>query len=143
MGYNKRETAQYCGLSQRQLEPRLQRALDEVRAYYDPSFVLPPDTCPNGHERTEENIQVTKEGHKRCRLCIKAYEDKRRARVKEQRAAVRAAKPKILKTHCKRDHEIRGIRPDGKRYCKVCNYLRQKGVEPGPGSKIWEWDQPK
>lgn len=143
MGYNKRETSQHCGITQRQLDTRLERALDEVRAYYDPSFVLPPDTCPNGHEKTEENATYTKEGHRRCSLCIKAYEDKRRARVKAQRAEARANKPKILKSHCKRNHEIRGIRPDGKRYCKVCNYMRSRGAEPGPDSKIWEWDQPK
>jgi RNA polymerase sigma factor (sigma-70 family) len=145
MGYNKRETSQHMGISQRQLDTRLERALAEVRAYYDPTFVLPADTCPNGHEKTEENAVYNAEGHRRCRLCIKAYEDKRRARVKEQRAAARAAKaPKPLSKNCKRGHEIRGIRPgNGKRYCKVCNYLRQKGVEPGPDSKIWEWDQPK
>jgi RNA polymerase sigma factor (sigma-70 family) len=145
MGYNKRETSQHCGITQRQLDTRLTRALEEVRAYYDPSFVLPPDTCPNGHEKTEENATYTKEGHRRCRLCIKAYEDKRRAKVKADRAAARAAKPKVLKSHCKREHEIRGIRPDGKRYCKVCNYMRGKGngSEPPQGSKIWEWDQPK
>jgi RNA polymerase sigma factor (sigma-70 family) len=143
MGYNKRETSQWMGISQRQLDTRMARALDEVRAYWDPTFELPQDECPNGHPKTEENTKVTKEGHKRCALCIKAYEDKRRARVKEQRAAARAAKPKVLKSHCKRDHEIRGIRPDGRRYCKVCNYLKNTGKEPAPDSKVWVWDQPK
>lgn len=142
MGYNKRETSQCMGISQRQLDTRLQRALDEVRAVYDPSFTLPPETCPNGHERTADNLLVTKEGHKRCKACIKAYEDKRRAKVKADRAKVRAERgPKTLKTHCKRGHEIRGLRGDGKRYCKVCNYINTRGKEPAPDSKIWEWDK--
>ena len=145
MGYNKRETSQFIGITQRQLDTRLQRALDEVRAYYDVNFVLPPDTCPNGHEKTEENARYTSEGHRRCKPCIAAYEDKRRAKVKAERAAARAAKPQVLKTHCKRGHEIRGLRRgDGKRYCKVCNYMRSHdGNLPKDGSKIYEWDQPK
>jgi RNA polymerase sigma factor (sigma-70 family) len=144
MGYNKRETSQYMGITQRQLDTRLERALAEVRAWYaGEEFVVPPEMCPNGHEKTEENTVTNAEGHRRCRLCIQRYEDKRRAKIKEQRAAARANRPKFRKTHCKRNHEIRGIRPDGKRYCKVCNYMRSRGEEPGPNSKIWEWDQPK
>lgn len=145
MGYNKRESSQYMGISQRMFDTRLERALAEVRAYYDDGYTLPPEACPNGHPKTEENTRVTKEGHRRCALCIASYEEKRRIRVKEQRAAARAAKPKVVKTRCKRDHEIRGIRPDGKRYCKVCNYMRGRGqgMEPPADSKIWNWDQPK
>lgn len=147
MGYNKRETSQHCGISQRQLDTRLQRALDEARAYYDPSFVLPVETCPNGHEKTDENVTVTKEGHRRCRLCIKAYADKRNARVKADRARAREGKEKAVKTHCKRGHEIRGIRRSfkhgPKRYCKVCNFINTMGKEPTPDSKVWEWDEPK
>lgn len=53
---------------------------------------------------------------------------------------------RAVATHCKANHEIRGIRKSsGKRYCKICNSLR---CNPGrieadiaPDSKLWSWDE--
>lgn len=67
-------------------------------------------------------------------------------RTYPNRRKPRVLKPRPQKTHCTKNHELRGYRPSsGKRYCKICNNLR---THPGKTeadipetSKLWAWDK--
>jgi len=99
------------------------------------------EQCVNGHKRTPENTKVFTNvngtSSKRCMICQEATRKRQAARRKPR-------KPREVKTHCKRDHEIRGYKSN-RRYCKICNYMsaypNKTEADIPPESALWKWDE--
>lgn len=132
LGYSLVECSQILGITQKIFYTRMAKAKDEIRAIMDPDFAAEyhkepePPKCRNGHEKPDTG---------RCKECIQNYEKRRAGRKKGVKVE---RKPR---THCKRDHEIRGFK-SGRPYCKVCNYMSQNPDKEIPEtSKLWLWDE--
>lgn len=145
LGYTGLEIAKHLGLSEHQMTGRrkVNDAHKALKNILDPQI----ETCHNGvHIRTEENTKLTlrSDGYtvKSCLAC-KTFK-KQRDKALSENNKTRTTKPKIVKTSCKSEHEIRGYK-SGRRYCKICNNLRQypgKTVDQIPAaSKLWTWDE--
>ena len=78
------------------------------------------DFCINGHERTDENVYLTKKNQRHCKVCQDIRQKERRA--KEPKVG-RGSWQKV-KTHCKYGHEFTEEntlnRPNGCRECRTC-----------------------
>ncbi len=108
-----------------------------LEALYPEDYIA---KCSNNHTRTPENTG-TRTGSlgqisRYCKDCQDALRVKQAARRKQ-------TKGRVLKTHCKNNHEIRGYK-SGRRYCKVCNYISRfpgrTDSDISPESKLWAWD---
>ena len=74
--------------------------------------------CKRGHEYTDENTYIEREGWRRCKSCQalsqKEYHERKR----------------VAKTHCKRGHEFTDentyVTRAGSRVCRKCGALRKK-----------------
>lgn len=83
--------------------------------------------CPNGHPYTDSGTYVSKDGTRRCRICMR--ENSRRQHVR--RRLINPPKPHAnsVKTECKRGHpfstENTIITTSGSRQCRECMKMLQ------------------
>ncbi len=140
MGYNAKEISKLLGLEGGSTSGsrRLRMAHDAVLAALYPDKY--PEVCRNGHHRTSDNTLVYEGATGIRKVCTDCSSETK----KRQSARRKQTKGRVLKTHCKNNHEIRGYK-SGRRYCKVCNYLsRYPGktdTDISQDSKLWNWDE--
>lgn len=142
-GYNYQEVAHLGGATATRAsnigQRRVQAAHKAVLAALYPD--KHPEVCTKGHVRTLENtlINVQKTTGRADKTCLDCNSGRGRNTTKQ-------TKGRAVATHCKNNHEIRGLRKgSGKRYCKVCNSLNNnpgRTIEDiSPESTIWNWDE--
>lgn len=86
--------------------------------------------CPQGHPYDEENTYLPPSGSPVCRICRRRTQRVVKEREKAERAA-RGPKPRKVRTHCQRGHELSVhlyVSPKGTRACGACKADRAKAA---------------
>lgn len=103
--------------------------------------------CPQGHPYAGDNLVLNRRGHQVCRECVRKHsrEHQRRKRAARKAAGLSAEPDSNFGTaprlsHCYRGHPYEGdnvyVAPNGRRYCRSCNRLKQAAYRQRQASRI-------